>query len=125
MVPEDCVGCALCLAKCPGLAIFLVDLTYSETTALVTLPYEFLPVPVPGEVVAALDREGRPVCEARVAMVQDAPGQDRTRVVWLEVPHELAMTVRHLRVGGPGAGGAAATDRGSAASRPQPRWEAR
>ena len=27
VLPDECVGCALCVAKCPGLAIFMVDLT--------------------------------------------------------------------------------------------------
>jgi hypothetical protein len=30
--------------------------------------------------------------------VQNTPSQDRTRVIWLEVPKDLAMTVRNIRV---------------------------
>jgi Fe-S-cluster-containing hydrogenase component 2 len=99
VLPEECVGCALCVAKCPGLAIFMVDLSHTPDEAIVAIPYEFLPVPAPGDVVTALDREGEPVAEVQVAMVQDAPSQDRTRVIWLEVPRDLAMTVRNIRVG--------------------------
>jgi len=99
VLPDECVGCALCVAKCPGLAIFLVDLSYAVGTALVAIPYEFLPVPDPGETVAALDREGAWVADVRIAMVQDAQSQDRTRVLWLEVPKDLAMTVRNVRAG--------------------------
>jgi Fe-S-cluster-containing hydrogenase component 2 len=97
VLAEACVGCGLCLSKCPGLAIFMVDLTLAGEHALVTVPYEMLPVPSPGDSVAGLDREGRVVTEATVAMVQDTPGQDRTRVVWLRVPREWAMSVRGLR----------------------------
>jgi Fe-S-cluster-containing hydrogenase component 2 len=98
VLSDKCVGCALCVAKCPGLAIFVVDLTGEDGRALVTIPYEFLPLPRPGDVVAALDRQGEMVAEVRVVMVQDAPLQDRTKAVWLAVPRELAMTVRNIRV---------------------------
>ncbi len=96
--PEECTGCALCVPRCPGLAIFVVDFSYSETEALVAVPYEFLPVPAPGDTVAALDREGAWVADVRVQKVQNTPSQDRTRVVWLEVPKDFAMTVRNIRV---------------------------
>ena len=41
-----CTGCTMCVAKCPGLACFVVDLTYGgPDEALMKLPYEMLPVP--------------------------------------------------------------------------------
>ncbi len=97
---DRCNGCAICVANCPGLAIFVVDESHSETTAVVKIPYEFLPVPEVGQRVTAVDREGHAVGEARVLRVQNGKQQDRTLVVWLEVPKELAMTVRHFRVEG-------------------------
>jgi Fe-S-cluster-containing hydrogenase component 2 len=36
---EKCNGCGLCIAQCPGLAIFVVDKTYSETHAVDRIPY--------------------------------------------------------------------------------------
>ena len=42
---DKCRGCGICLSKCPGLAIFLVDASKSETEALVMMPYEYLPLP--------------------------------------------------------------------------------
>jgi Fe-S-cluster-containing hydrogenase component 2 len=95
---EECGGCALCVPRCPGLAIFVVDYSYAEDEALVAIPYEFLPVPAPGDTVAALDREGAWVADVRVVRVQNTPSQDRTRVLWLEVPKDLAMTVRNIRM---------------------------
>ena len=41
---DVCNGCGACMLKCPGLAIFIVDKTYSPTEALVKLPFEFLPL---------------------------------------------------------------------------------
>ena len=37
---ETCIGCGMCVAACPGLAIFLVDKSYSETEATVSFPFE-------------------------------------------------------------------------------------
>ncbi|RKY04482.1 pyridine nucleotide-disulfide oxidoreductase, partial [Candidatus Poribacteria bacterium] len=99
---DKCVGCGICVAGCPGLAIRLVNKGFSETTASVTLPYELLPVPREGQLVEALDEEGRPICQARVIRVLEREGFDRTRLVTLEVDKALALRVRNLRVSGGG-----------------------
>lgn len=49
-----CTGCGLCIAACPGLAIFVVNRAYTESDALISIPYEFLPLPRIGEQVEAL-----------------------------------------------------------------------
>ncbi len=97
---DQCNGCALCVANCPGLAIFVVDMTYSETEALLKLPYELLPLPQPGEVVTALNRAGEPVGKGRVIRVQNPPTFERTAIVHLAVPRELAQEVRNIMVEG-------------------------
>lgn len=91
-----CNGCGLCLTVCPGLAIFVVDPGYAPGRALVKIPYEFLPLPAAGETVDAVDRAGRTVGTAEVVKVQDS--RNKTRVIWLTVAPELAMTVRHIRL---------------------------
>ncbi|MDR3564904.1 MAG: 4Fe-4S binding protein [Negativicutes bacterium] len=90
-----CNGCGACLAHCPGLAIFVADYSYSPTQALIKIPYEFSPVPQPGDVVEALDRAGRTVGEAEVIKIQEY--KNKTRVLALAVPRELGMEVRHIR----------------------------
>jgi len=89
-----CNGCGLCISGCPGLAISVVDMTYSDSEAAVRIPYEFRPLPGKGERVAALDREGRRVCAATVIRIADTKAMDRTPVVTLAVPKERAMAVR-------------------------------
>ncbi len=96
---EKCNGCGLCLSACPGLAIFVIDVSGAGDTATVTVPYEFLPLPRVGETVTALDREGRSVCHARITRVLATEALDRTPIISLEVPKETATTVRHFRVG--------------------------
>ena len=91
---DKCTGCAQCAAVCPGLAIFVVKL--EEEKALVTLPYEFLPLPEKGEEVKALDREGKEAGKAIVKRV--IKKMDRTCLVTVEVDRELAMVARNIRV---------------------------
>lgn len=95
---EKCTGCGLCVSHCPGLAIFIVDDSYSDTEGVVRMPYEFLPLPKEGDFVTGTDRAGNPVCRAKVLKVQSAPAQDKTAIVWLVVPKELTMTVRCLKL---------------------------
>ncbi|MEG6615541.1 4Fe-4S dicluster domain-containing protein [Peptococcaceae bacterium 1198_IL3148] len=97
---QKCNGCGLCLMRCPGLAIFIIDETYSEQQALVKLPYEYLPLPGVGEVVAAVNRAGEIVGEAKVVKVQSGQNLDGTSVVWLAVPKDLSMEVRHFKIKG-------------------------
>ncbi len=93
---ERCNGCGLCIPDCPGLAIFVIDESYSENEATIMLPYEFLPLPGQGMTVKALDRQGRAVGEARVLEVRNPEFYDCTPVVKIAVPKELSMTVRHI-----------------------------
>ena len=98
---DTCDGCGACLAACPGLAIFGVDLSGDGAAAVVRLPYEFLPLPEVGEDVVALDRDGKEMGGARVERVQTAKALDRTPIVSLQVPRDVAMDVRHFRRKGP------------------------
>ncbi|RKX74392.1 MAG: 4Fe-4S ferredoxin [Spirochaetes bacterium] len=95
---ERCNGCTLCISSCPGLAIFVVDKTYSEESALVIMPYELLPLPEEGEEVACLDRRGEEVCKGRVVNIRTRKMQDKTAVISVAVPKEMVMEVRNIRV---------------------------
>lgn len=92
-----CIGCGLCVAACPGLAIFLVDKTYSETEATVSFPFEYDPLPEKGQEVDALSRAGEYVCKGHVVKVMNPKKNDHTPVVTLAIPKEYADTVRTMR----------------------------
>ncbi len=92
-----CTGCGLCIAHCPGLAIFVVDQTFEKKRSLISMPYEFIPLPVAGEKVIVLDRSGKPCGEGEIIRIRNTRLQDRTPVVSVAVNKPLAMTVRHLK----------------------------
>ncbi|MFA7621249.1 MAG: 4Fe-4S binding protein [Aminobacteriaceae bacterium] len=92
-----CTGCTLCVSACPGLACFVIDLTFSDDIALYKLPYEMLPLPVKGQKVQCLDREGNCVAEGTVENVTQ-PRKDRTHVVHVSAPKSLLTVFRSIRV---------------------------
>ena len=94
---EKCIGCGMCVAACPGLAIFLVDKSYSETEATVSFPFEYDPLPEEGAEIDALSRAGEYVCKGRVIKVMNPKKNDHTPVVTIAIPKEHADTVRTMR----------------------------
>ena len=92
-----CTGCGLCVAKCPGLSIMIVDGSKSADKVEFRIPYEFLPLPEAGETVVGLDRAGQPVCKAKVLKVMNPPAFDRTPVVTLEVDRAYLYDFRNFR----------------------------
>jgi len=94
---DRCDACGRCIPICPGQAIFRADLTYSSNTALVSFPYEFLPLPKKGDVVEGVNRAGEGICAAKVVRVQQPQSFDHTAVVTVEVAKELAMELRSMK----------------------------
>ena len=93
----DCIGCGMCVASCSGQAIFLVEETYEEGYATVTLPYEFLPLPEKGDRGIALDRSGKKVCEAEIVSIKSSKAFDRTNLLTMKVPADMAMRARFYK----------------------------
>ena len=92
-----CNGCGLCVSNCPGLAIFLIDITVEDNKALIGMPYEFLPLPEKDETVHLLNRAGEICGEGMVAKVRNTKVQDRTPIVFLLVNREQVMDIRFFR----------------------------
>jgi len=63
--------------------------------ALVTLQYEFLPIPSVGDKVKVLNRIGENV---GFGIVRRVVKQGKTMVITVEVDENLAMDVRNIRV---------------------------
>lgn len=95
---EKCTGCASCVDVCPGLAIFVINMNYKEGKALVSIPYEMLPVPKRGERVDALDRSGKKIGVGEIVKVRK--GRGATFVVSVAIGKDLAMEARSIRIQG-------------------------
>jgi Fe-S-cluster-containing hydrogenase component 2 len=85
---DKCIACGMCIAACPGLAIYIKDYTYSEKNALLSFPYEYYPLPKVGDIVEAVDRYGKYVCDAKVIKVRNPKSNDHTAVITIEYPKE-------------------------------------
>lgn len=93
---NTCAGCGLCVAACPGQAIFLVDESNPDY-ATVSLPYEFLPLPAKGDKGLALGRGGEVLGKAEVLDVKRTKAMDATVVLTIKVPAALSMKARQFR----------------------------
>lgn len=87
-----CSGCGICVANCPGMAIFVVD----KDKGTVAFPYEFEPMPEQGKRVSATDRDGKIVCDGVVVKVMESSSFDHTAVITVEVPVEMTGNVRGI-----------------------------
>ena len=94
---EKCTGCGMCVANCPGLAITVIDKSYSETEAVVEFPFEYLPLPQKGDRVEAVSRGGEVVCEATVTNVRQLKAYGGTAIVGIAIPKEYADEVRSMK----------------------------
>ncbi len=97
VLDSRCTNCGLCVASCSGQAIFLVDETSEPGFATITIPYEFLPLPQSGEKGMALDRSGKPICDAEVVRVKTSPAFDHTALLTMRVPQEMSGQARFFR----------------------------
>jgi sarcosine oxidase, subunit alpha len=96
---DECLGCEQCVVICPGLAVTLVDYRREPSYPTVTLAYEFAADSVgPGDEMVALDGEGAVLGGAEVVDVQPIPRGDRTVLLKLRVPAEIATRVAGVEV---------------------------
>ena len=95
---DKCTGCGICISSCPGLAVFVIDMNYSDEKSLIKLPHEMLPLPEKGEDVYALDRAGSILGKVKVVRVLKI--KNKTNIISLEVPKSMAMEVRSIKMEG-------------------------
>ena len=93
---EKCSGCGICISSCPGLAIFVIDMNYSDKKCLIKLPYEMLPLPKKGEDVYALDRAGSII--GKVKVIKALKIKNKTNIISIEVSKNMVMKVRSIKV---------------------------
>lgn len=94
---SKCTGCGICVSRCPGLACFVIDLTYATDKAVIKLPYELMPVPEKGQTVKCLNRVGEEVADGEIVAVAE-PSKDRTLVVSVAIPKDMVGDIRAIKV---------------------------
>jgi NADPH-dependent 2,4-dienoyl-CoA reductase/sulfur reductase-like enzyme/ferredoxin len=96
---DSCKGCERCVAICPGLAITLVDYRKNPQSPTVSIPYEFNKGSiVENDVVTVIDTQGSPLGDLPVIKVQTIPKNDRTSIVKVRAPAELAKQIAGIRM---------------------------
>lgn len=93
-----CNGCGICVSSCPGLAIFVIDGSFTENEGLVSVPYEFLPVPKLGQIVEVTDRSGSVIGKGRIEKVRLPKQYDSTAVISVAVSRKLLMETRGIKL---------------------------
>ena len=95
----ECIGCERCVAICPGLAITLVDYRKDREYPTVTIPYEFSPETIHvGDTVTVLNTEGHVLGAVEVVGVKNVKANDRTVLVKVKAPRQIAKRIAGLRV---------------------------
>lgn len=94
---EKCTGCLVCIPRCPGLAIFVIDET-PDDHSIVYIPYEFIPRPKKGDTATGLDRDGKERCDVTIHKIIDSPKFDHCAVVGFTVPKDLCHDIRFIKI---------------------------
>lgn len=95
----SCQVCEQCVAGCPGLAITLVDYRANPELPLVSIPYEFSrELLSKKDIVTVLDTEGNPLGDLEVADIHTIPDSDRTMIIVVEAPAEIAASIAGIRI---------------------------
>ena len=94
---DDCTGCGNCVAKCPGLACFVINETVGGGKIDITFPYEICPLPKKGDIVDALGRDGSVVGKAEIIRVLDSARMDHTNVITMRVDADLIYDARNIK----------------------------
>ncbi len=98
-VGRSCVGCANCVAVCPGLAITLVDYREDPDHPTVTMAYEFSRERVSvGDEVTVLATEGEALGRAEVIELQANPANPGTILLRVKAPKKYAKRIAGIRV---------------------------
>ena len=92
------IPCNPCTKACVKKAIH-IEPDINETPEI-DFPFEFLPLPKKGELACGLNRSGEALGWFPVVQIIQGGAKNKTNIVCLAVPKELAMDVRAIKVGG-------------------------
>lgn len=93
---NKCTGCGMCMAGCPGQAIFLINMVYTDESALAAFPYEYLPLPKTDQSVDVVDRNGEVIGQGVVRNVSSSKAFNKTNIIFVEVDKKIGKEVRSI-----------------------------
>lgn len=96
---DICNGCTICVSKCPGMAIMVIDGSYSEDEVVFKIPYEFLPLPKVGDIVKGINRAGEYITDVKILRVTNPKSFDKTPIVNCIVNKDFLYDFRNIRLG--------------------------
>jgi len=95
----SCQYCEKCVAGCPGLAITIVDYRSNRDYPIVAIPYEFTRETIKSlDIATVLDTEGNALGDLEVLGAHSIPNNDRTLIVEVQAPKEIARKIAGLRI---------------------------
>jgi len=95
---SKCSGCSLCLAVCPGLAIFALNKYIDENRSEITIPYELNTSLEKGMTVKLVNRSGKILGNGEISAIRELKIQKKRKLVSILIPRELINEVRHFMV---------------------------
>ena len=93
---DSCSGCKKCLVSCPGLAMFYIDSKRKDNQVEITIAYETVPVPKPGDVWEAISRDGEVLGKAKITAAITHERFDKKYLVSFLVDKKFANQARHV-----------------------------
>lgn len=95
---DKCRGCGLCISKCPGLALMVIDGSIETNKIYMKIPYEFLPLPKVGNRVKGLNREGIYVTDVEIIDVSNYKYYDKTPIITISFDKKYLYDIRNIKV---------------------------
>jgi sarcosine oxidase, subunit alpha len=94
-----CEVCERCVAGCPGLAITLIDYRNNPDLPIVSIPYEFTREAIQKQdFVTVLNTLGTPLANLEVLDLHTISTSDRTLIVQVQAPKEIAAQIAGIRI---------------------------
>jgi len=98
-IGKKCIGCAQCVAICPGLAVTLVDYRRDPENPIVTIAHEFPKDWIQaGDMITVLDTEGDALGQVEVIKVASAKKLNRALLIRARAPRAIAQRIAGIQV---------------------------
>ena len=95
--PDLCTGCGICIAACPGLAIYVKAWEFGPGLSSIMFPFEYYPLPEVGEEVELVNRFGEKICSGFVLSVKLSQKYDRTAIIKVSFPQNYFEDVVSMK----------------------------